>query len=109
MSTIAAYIIGFNSEIWMQKNDAPRKMGKEGGVGGGRRGTKRKNGVEQPLAAQHADGRRAQLQNEKFSQTVNGEEGRLWICLYFTSTPPSKEVCLYVSVGGVVVGSEGGR
>lgn len=41
---------------------------------------------------------------------MNGEEGRLWICLYFTSTPPpSKEVCLYVSVGGVVVGSEGGR
>lgn len=64
MSTIAAYIIGFNSEIWMQKNDAPRKMGKEGGVGGGgRRGIKRKNGVEQPLAAQHADGRGAQLQN----------------------------------------------
>lgn len=65
MSTIAAYIIGFNSEIWMQKNDAPRKMKKEGGVGGGggRRGIKRKNGVEQPLAAQHADGRGAQLQN----------------------------------------------
>lgn len=43
MSTIAAYIIGFNSEIWMQKNDAPRKMGKEGGVGGGgKEGDKKK-------------------------------------------------------------------
>lgn len=27
----------------------------------------------------------------------------------FYKYPPSKEVCLYVSVGGVVVGSEGGR
>lgn len=42
MSTIAAYIIGFNSEIWMQKNDAPRKMGKEGGVGGEGGGQKEK-------------------------------------------------------------------
>lgn len=43
MSTIAAYIIGFNSEIWMQKNDAPRKMKKEGGVGGGgKEGDKKK-------------------------------------------------------------------
>ena len=63
MSTIAAYIIGFNSEIWMQKNDAPRKMGKEGGGGGEGGEQKEKNGVEQPLAAQHADGRGAQLQN----------------------------------------------
>lgn len=63
-----------------------------GGEGGGQ---KKKNGVEQPLAAQHADGRGAQLQDEKFSQIVNGEEGRLWICLYFTSTPPLRRcVCM---------------
>lgn len=29
--------------------------------------------------------------------------------VFYKYPPPSKEVCLYVSVGGVVVGSEGGR